>query len=573
MSALHEMDRASSQPGKRQPLRNPDEPIPKLALPTIGVYLTALTVFILSTTAGIAGWVWSGVTIAVNAVVIFVMFSVVHEAMHYLISSKRWVNALVGRLAWVFVTPMFSFPAYRFIHIAHHKYVNDDEDDPDAYASRAATWQLPFRWPAAELFYAIYYIRRLGSRPRAEYVETAVLFTLSTAGLTIATFTGNLWVLAALFLIPQRIAITLLGWWFNWLPHHGLEVMKRSNRYCAARVRVGMEWLFTPVMLSQNYHLVHHLHPSVPFYRCARMWRRNEEAYLQRNVAIATVFGQQLNSDDYREWKRLNRKLWRLLPVRRPRSDYAFIELSHHTDECVAVIQKYLDFLVQGDGRKAHCPFSRRMLEKRQFYYDTSDLPLHKEEFFRAIAAMREFHARQPDHLLVVGVAYLNEKNFSEAIAAEGEAWRQEIRPELISAGVTTAWTHPKNPIGTHTDRDKPAEPLWVSDIPLLMLRNLDKGDEPFMLSADSKRAFVLGMRYHETIPIEMRPAAISPSLEPLYKLDALVNLMEHVRLSSVRSVSADLGGNLMAVLKNGKTCVHAWSPKLAEWRGGSADA
>jgi hypothetical protein len=93
------------------------------------------------------------------------------------------------------------------------------------------------------------------------------------------------------------------------------------------------------------------------------------------------------------------------------------------------------------------------------------------------------------------------------------------------------------------------------------------------MLSADSKRAFVLGMRYHETIPIEMRPAAISPSLEPLYKLDALVNLMEHVRLSSVRSVSADLGGNLMAVLKNGKTCVHAWSPKLAEWRGGSADA
>ena len=28
-----------------------------------------------------------------------------------------------------------------------------------------------------------------------------------------------------------------------------------------------MEWLLTPLMLSQNYHLVHHLHPSVPFYR------------------------------------------------------------------------------------------------------------------------------------------------------------------------------------------------------------------------------------------------------------------------------------------------------------------
>lgn len=246
-------------------------------------------------------------------------------------------------------------------------------------------------------------------------------------------------------------------------------------------------------------------------------------------------------------------------------SDYAFTELSHHTDDCVTVIQKYLDFLVQGDGRKAHCPFTRTMLEKRQFYYDTSDLVLHKEEFFQAIAAMHEFHARQPDRYLVVGVAYLNEKNFLEAIAAEGEVWRQEMRLDLISAGLTIAWTHPKNPIGTHTDRDKPAEPLWVSDIPLLMLRNLDRGDEPFMLNADAKRAFVMGMRYHETIPIEMRPAPISPSLEAVYKLHTLVNLMDHVRLSSVRSVSADLAGDLMTVLKNGKTCVHAWNPKLAE--------
>jgi fatty acid desaturase len=319
-SIFDEMDRAASHPARRQALRNAGEPIPKLALPTIAVYLTALTVFILSTTAGIAGWVWIWVMIAVNAAVIFAMFTVVHEAVHYLISSKRWVNALVGRLAWVFVTPMSSFPAFRFIHIAHHKYVNDHDNDPDAYAARASTWRLPFHWPSAELFYLIYYIRRLESRPTAEYAETAVLFTLSMAGLTVATITGNLWTLAAVFLIPQRIAITLLGWWFDWLPHHGLEVTKRSSHYSSARVRVGMEWLFTPLMLSQNYHLVHHLHPAIPFYRCARMWRHNEETYLARNVPIATVFGQKLNSAQYREWKQLNRKLWRLLPVRRPAS-------------------------------------------------------------------------------------------------------------------------------------------------------------------------------------------------------------------------------------------------------------
>lgn len=246
------------------------------------------------------------------------------------------------------------------------------------------------------------------------------------------------------------------------------------------------------------------------------------------------------------------------------RSDYVFTELSHHTDDCVAVIQRYLDFLVQGDGRKAHCPFTSAMLEKRQFYYDTSDLLLDAEEFRRTIAELREFHQRHSDRYLVVGVAYQNPETFLEAVAAEGEVWRQQMRLELIAAGLTIAWTHPKNPIGTHTDRDKPAEPLWVSDIPLLMLRNLDKGDEPFMLSADSKSAFVLGMRYHETIPVAVGPAPISPQLEPHYKLNALANLMNHVRLSSVRSVSADLAGELMAVLKNGRICVHAWSPDLA---------
>lgn len=246
------------------------------------------------------------------------------------------------------------------------------------------------------------------------------------------------------------------------------------------------------------------------------------------------------------------------------RSDYAFTELSHHTDGWVPVIQKYFDFLVEGDGRKAHCPFTETMLTKRQFYYDTSDLLLDREEFFRAITELREFHTRHSDRYVVVGVAYQHRENFVEAVATKGEVWRQELRLDLIAAGRTIAWTHPKNPIGTHTDRDKPADPLWVSEIPLLMLRNLDKGDGPFMVNAESKRAFVLGMRYHETIPIALRPV-ISPPLERHYKLNALAQLMNHVRLSSVRSVSADLDGELTTVLMSGKTYAHRWKPEFTE--------
>ena len=48
-------------------------------------------------------------------------------------------------------------------------------------------------------------------------------------------------------------------------------------------------------------------------------WRRNEEAYLERDAAIATAFGKELNPDEFREWKQLNRKLLKVLPVRMPK--------------------------------------------------------------------------------------------------------------------------------------------------------------------------------------------------------------------------------------------------------------
>ncbi|OBF65393.1 electron transfer flavoprotein [Mycobacterium sp. 852002-51971_SCH5477799-a] len=318
MPTIDATDRGTSEPPARHAIPDPGEPAPKLAWPTIGLFLAGLTAFVLSTIAYIRGWAPIWVTIPINVAVTFTMFTVVHDAVHYAISSTRWVNGLVGRLAWLLVAPLLAFPAFGFIHIEHHRHSNDDEKDPDTFASHTPIWLAPLRWALIEYFYGKYYLSRVRSRPKKEVAETAAMLTLSVTGLIVAIVTGNIWTLAVVFLIPQRIAGILLAWWFDWLPHHGLEDTQRSDRYRATRARVGMEWLYTPLMLSQNYHLVHHLHPSVPFYRYVKTWRRNEEAYLERNPAISTVFGQELNPDEFREWKELNRNLGRVLPVRMP---------------------------------------------------------------------------------------------------------------------------------------------------------------------------------------------------------------------------------------------------------------
>ena len=296
-------------PRSRHALPDPGEGVPTLSWPIVGIFTAALALFAVSSWAAIGHHAPRAVTIALNAVSIFVMFTVAHDASHYSISSKRWVNGVFGRAAWLFVSPVIAFGAFGFIHIEHHRHTNDDEHDPDHYASHGPWWQLPLRFATNDVPYMNFYLRNLSRRPRAEVAETGALMVMSIAVIVTTLVTGTFWLFLVVYLIPERIATFVLAWWFDWLPHHGLEDTQTQNRYRATRNRVGLEWLFTPLMLSQNYHLVHHLHPSVPFYRYLKTWRRNEEAYLERDPAISTAFGKSLNPDEFREWKELNEKL------------------------------------------------------------------------------------------------------------------------------------------------------------------------------------------------------------------------------------------------------------------------
>lgn len=307
MPTLAESDGAPPKLRPRQQHPHPGEPIPAMAWPTLGLGACALTVFVAATVGAVGHFIPAWVTVAANAAVAFVMFVIAHEGLHWSISTTRWVNAVIGRLAWLFVVPMVSWSSYGHIHNQHHRHANDESNDPDVFATHRPAWQMPFRWALMELFYAAWYVRRVPERlrhswrhPVAEIAEGAVVFSVYVGGICAAVVTGHFWTLAVAVLIPQRLGVMILGWWFDWLPHHGLEHTQRDDRYRASRMRLGAEWLLTPLMLSQNYHSVHHLHPWVPFYRYRQAWRRNEDAYLEHGVPIVGPLGRQLTADEVR---------------------------------------------------------------------------------------------------------------------------------------------------------------------------------------------------------------------------------------------------------------------------------
>ena len=132
-------------------------------------------------------------TIAASAAAIFVLFTVLHDASHYSISSHRWVNVAFGRVAMFFVSPLISFKSFAFIHIEHHRNTNDDENDPDHFVSGAPLWQVPVRFALMDVPYVAFLVRHARRRPRAELLETAALMTVSVMVIVYADeIIGNL---------------------------------------------------------------------------------------------------------------------------------------------------------------------------------------------------------------------------------------------------------------------------------------------------------------------------------------------------------------------------------------------
>ena len=247
---------------------------PRVAWPTLALLVAAITLFSAATAAHLLGHLPLGWAITCNAVASYMAFTVAHEATHSSISTNRRLNDWAGRLAILLLEPGPFFPVFRFIHMRHHRHTNHPEKDPDAYCGRGPRWLLPLRWLTLDGIYFKHYLApaTFRKRPPSERREfyIAVLFTVTV----VTAFAVNGWLMAylLLFFIPSRIAKFGIVLAFDFLPHHPHEVTAKADPYRATSNRVGLERLLTPLLIYQNYHLVHHLYPAVPFYRMLRIW-------------------------------------------------------------------------------------------------------------------------------------------------------------------------------------------------------------------------------------------------------------------------------------------------------------
>ena len=250
--AMQENDQAGSEPSSvpKEFLDLPGFWNPTVWLFLGGYALAALTIW---------GWYSTSWPLPVLLLLGFLALhlegTVIHDACHKAAHPNPWINQLMGHGSALLLG--FSFPVFTRVHLQHHAFVNHPKRDPDHIVSTFG----PLWLIAPRFFYHEYFFfeRRLWRRWELMQwgLERGCFIAVIVAGIHYGfmPFIFNCWFAPALM-----VGVTL-GLFFDYLPHRPFT---SRNRWKNARVYPGkaMNW----IIMGQNYHLVHHLWPSIPWF-------------------------------------------------------------------------------------------------------------------------------------------------------------------------------------------------------------------------------------------------------------------------------------------------------------------
>jgi fatty acid desaturase len=206
---------------------------------------------------------------------------ILHETHHRTPFRTLWLNEVVHHIAGLFA---FKEPIRdRWLHAGHHTYTYYSEIDPEIVTDRPPrfwTLGLDFMrlhmglvWLHDSIRIGFLGMDDLGQRwiPKAYQrqviwsARACVAFYLAVAGLAIAI---QSWY-PIFFIFVARFVGAPLHSWVTFIQHAGLEENVPDWRENTRTVR--MNPLIRLFYWNMNYHVEHHMHPTVPFHSLEKL--------------------------------------------------------------------------------------------------------------------------------------------------------------------------------------------------------------------------------------------------------------------------------------------------------------
>ncbi|MEM9770805.1 MAG: beta-carotene hydroxylase [Cyanobacteria bacterium P01_D01_bin.73] len=224
--------------------------------PTL-LMMVAATAIVAISTAGYWLWHWySWVCFCMNVLALHLSGTVIHDASHNSAHKNKIMNAVLGHSSALMLG--FAFPVFTRVHLQHHANVNDPKNDPDHFVSTGG----PLWLVAARFFYHEFFFFQRRLWRKYELLEWFLSRAFLVAIVLVAIHYGFIGFIMNYWFSPALVVGMALGLFFDYLPHRPFE---ERDRWKNARVYPSklLNWL----ILGQNYHLVHHLWPSIPWYK------------------------------------------------------------------------------------------------------------------------------------------------------------------------------------------------------------------------------------------------------------------------------------------------------------------
>ena len=197
-----------------------------------------------------------------------------HEAQHGNIgrpnTSLRWLNELVGHLS---VFPLiFPYRLHRAIHLKYHAHSNDAERDPDVYMRASTIWGAAknawlSKQPGHQGALADNVLADTPNKERL-MLEAVLVTRLAWLLMAVLAWSGMALEVLMLWCIPYQIANIYTPVTLSWAPHHPMKETGRYRDTRGWRSPVG-----TVLSSGMEYHLVHHLFPSIPLNKTPAAYR------------------------------------------------------------------------------------------------------------------------------------------------------------------------------------------------------------------------------------------------------------------------------------------------------------
>lgn len=258
--------------------------------PTLLLLAGCYAAWALATTWLAALWLPAGIALTTLAIALHSSLS--HEMIHGHPFPDRRVNEALVFPALTLVVP---YRRFRDTHLEHHRdsLLTDPYDDPESNYWDPAVWQGLRRWQQAILRVNNTLAGRLLIGPA---VGTWA-FTLSDLRAIRAgragVLSGWLWHLPAL--VPVALWLGHVAqmpvWAYLLSAYMGLSILKirtflehqAHERARGRTVIIEDRGILAFLFLNNNLHVVHHMHPRMPWYRLPGLYQENRARYLGRN--------------------------------------------------------------------------------------------------------------------------------------------------------------------------------------------------------------------------------------------------------------------------------------------------